>query len=46
MIDFTKITDNPEVIDLLKQREEIEKRIRELDDVALILYELQKIEDI
>lgn len=46
MIDFTKITDNPEVIDLLKQREEIEKRIRELDDVALILYELQKIDDI
>lgn len=46
MIDFTKITDNQEVIDLLKQREEIEKRIRELDDVALILYELQKIDDI
>ncbi len=42
MIDFTKITDNPGVIDLLKQREEIEKRIRELDDVALILYELYK----
>ncbi len=39
-IDYTKITDNPEVIKLLKEREIIEAKIRELDNMALIEYEV------
>lgn len=41
MIDYTKVSDNKEVIKLIKQREEIEKQIREIDNMALVRYELE-----
>ena len=40
-IDYSKITDNPEVIKLLKQRIELENKIKSLDEMALINYELE-----
>jgi hypothetical protein len=43
MIDYTKITDNEEVIRLLKQREEIEEKIRAIDEKALIKYEIESL---
>ena len=43
MIDYTKITENPEVVELLKQREEIENKIKAIDDMALIKYELERL---
>jgi hypothetical protein len=42
-MDWTKITDSKEVIDLLKQREKIEEKIRGLDNMALIYYELESL---
>lgn len=44
MIDFTKVTDNQEVIDLFLQREQIEKEIRFLDEEALYKYELEALQ--
>lgn len=41
MIDYTKISNNLEVIKLLKQRREIELKIQTLDDEALLKYELE-----
>jgi hypothetical protein len=43
-INWKEVTSNQMVIELLKQREEIESKIRELDDCALINYELVKLE--
>lgn len=43
MIDFSKITENEEVIELLKERELIESKINELDAEALINYVLEKL---
>ena len=40
-IDYSKITDNPKVIELLKKRRKIEKQISELDKKALLNYELE-----
>ena len=40
-IDYSKITDNPKVIELLKQRIEIENRIKAIDETALIKHELE-----
>ena len=40
-MDWTKITDNAEVIKLLKQRTEIENKIKAIDKIALIMYELE-----
>lgn len=40
-IDYSKITDNPKVIELLKKRNEIEKEIREIDEIALVKYEME-----
>ena len=42
-INWKEITKNKEVIELLKQRDEIERKISEIDDMALINYELEKI---
>ncbi|BBI90445.1 hypothetical protein HYO65_gp053 [Tenacibaculum phage PTm1] len=39
----TKISNNTEVLELLKQREDLENRIKELDSTALINYELHKL---
>lgn len=41
MIDYTKVSDNQYVIKLIKKREELEKQIRELDEIALVRYELE-----
>jgi len=40
-IDYSKITDNPKVIELLKQRIEIENNIKAIDETALIKHELE-----
>lgn len=40
-IDYNKVSDNYEVIKLIKERERIEKEIRALDEMALINYELE-----
>lgn len=40
-MDWTKVTDNAEVIKLLKQRTEIENKIRAIDKNVLIMYELE-----
>ena len=44
MIDYTKVTDNEEVIKLLKQRKELEDKIRVIDEKALIKYELEALQ--
>ncbi len=41
MIDWKKVTNNKEVIKLLKQRNKIEEKIRTIDENALIKYELE-----
>lgn len=40
-MDYSKITDNPRVIKLLKKRIEIENRIKAIDEAALIKHELE-----
>ena len=40
-IDYSKITDNPKVVELLKKRNEIEKQIREIEEMALVNYEIE-----
>lgn len=45
MIDFSKVTENEEVIELLKHRENIERNINQLDEKALINYELEKLQE-
>lgn len=40
-IDYNKVSDNYEVIKLIKEREIIEKEITALDKDALIKYELE-----
>ena len=41
MIDWKKVTNNKEVIKLIKQRNKIEEKIRAIDENALIKYELE-----
>jgi len=45
MIDFSKITNIEEVVELLKQREDIERKIYNLDEKALINYELERLQE-
>ncbi len=40
-IDWKNVTDNKQIIELLKQREIIEQQIVELDNMVLIRYELE-----
>ena len=40
-IDYSKITDNPKVVELLKKRNEIEKQISEIEEMALVKYEIE-----
>ena len=40
-IDYSKVSSNPKVIELIKEREKIEKHIRELEEMALVKYELE-----
>ena len=44
MIDFSKVTEIEEVVELLKQREEIERKINQLDEKALLNYELERLQ--
>ncbi len=44
-MNWEKVTFSFEVIKLLKKREEIEKKIFEIDDRALINYELEKLNE-
>ena len=44
-IDFSKVTDNPKVVELIKMREEIEKKIRKLDVMALLKYEIESLDN-
>jgi len=44
VLDYSKITDDEEVIKLLKEREEIEEKIRERDNLAIIKYEMCMLE--
>lgn len=41
MVHWTKVTDNEEVIRLIKEREKIEEQIRSIDEMALVRYELE-----
>lgn len=40
-MDWKKISDNLEVIELIKEIEKLESKIRKLDDKALIRYQLE-----
>lgn len=40
-IEYSKITDNPEVIELLKQRIDLENKIKAIDETALIKHEIE-----
>jgi hypothetical protein len=40
-IDYSKVSSNLKVIELIKEREKIEKQIRELEEMALVKYELE-----
>lgn len=40
-IDYSKITDNPKVIELFKQRVELENKIKSIDETALIKHEIE-----
>ena len=40
-IDFNSLSDNKEVVKMLKQKYELEQKIKELDEFALILLEYQ-----
>ena len=44
MVDFDKVTKIKEVGELIKQREEIERKINELDENALLNYELERLQ--
>jgi hypothetical protein len=41
MVNWEKVTDNEEVIALIKQREKIEQQIIAIDELALVNYELE-----
>lgn len=43
-IDWTKVTNKEEIIKLLKQREELETKIRAIDEKALVNYELEMLQ--
>jgi hypothetical protein len=45
MIDWTKVTDNEEIIRLIKEREKIEEQIRDIDEMALVRYELEALQE-
>ena len=45
MIDWTKVTDNEEVIRLIKEREKIEEHISAIDEMALVRYELEALQE-
>ena len=40
-IDYSKITDNPEVVRLLKERIQLENKIKAIDEMALVMHEIE-----
>ena len=40
-INYDVLSENPEVVKMLKQKIELEKKIQDLDEFALVLLELQ-----
>ena len=40
-IDYSKITDNPKVVELFKKRNEIENQITDIETMALVKYEFE-----
>jgi hypothetical protein len=45
MIDWKKVTNNKKVINLIKEREKIEEKIRAIDEMALVRYELEALQE-
>ncbi len=45
MIDYTKVSDNPKVIRLIKQIAALEERVRAIDNMALVKYELEMLNE-
>lgn len=43
LIDWKKVTDNDEVIKLIKEREKIDEQIMALDEMALVRFELESL---
>lgn len=41
MVNWKKVSDNEEVIKLIKELEKLEEKIRSIDQMALIRYELE-----
>jgi hypothetical protein len=46
MIDYTKISDNEEIIRLLKERDKIDEQILELDSMVLVRHALEVLDKI
>jgi len=44
MIDYTKVSSNPQVIKLIKEIEKLEQQVREMDEMALVRYELEALQ--
>lgn len=42
-MDWSKVTDSDEVKELLLQRECIEKKIQSIEEMALVLYEVERL---
>jgi hypothetical protein len=40
-VDYSKVTDNEEIIEMLRERARLEEEIRKMDPMALVNYELE-----
>ena len=45
MIDWAKVTDNEEIIRLIKEREKIEEQIRAIDEMVLVRYTIEALKE-
>lgn len=45
-MDWSKVTSNGKVVELLKEREKLEEQIRDLDNKALMKYEIEMLNEI
>jgi hypothetical protein len=43
MIDWSKVSDNDEVINLIKQIDELEKKVRAIDEKALLNWRMEEL---
>jgi hypothetical protein len=44
-IDWSKVSKNQDVINLIKQREALEDKIRSIDNMALVRYEMEALKN-